>query len=135
MLQGTSLCASISERRPVSNYRCFGTFPQVQKTQPAGDGGEPTSAIACLEQEPVEWASRKEKGPEVGPLLYSHDTCLAMTRYSTGPRHAVCIWEREQALSSADAGLLPTAWSPCFNGRLAFGQVRHGPLFFFTGLW
>jgi hypothetical protein len=31
-----------SERRPVSNYRCFGTFPQAQKTQPAGDGGEPT---------------------------------------------------------------------------------------------
>jgi hypothetical protein len=57
VLQGASLSASISERRPVSNYRCFDTFPQALKTQPAGDGGEPTSAIARLEQEPVEWAN------------------------------------------------------------------------------
>ena len=54
--QGTSPSASISERRPVFNYRCFGYVPAGAEDPAAGDGGEPTSAIACLEQEPVELA-------------------------------------------------------------------------------
>jgi hypothetical protein len=51
VLQGASLSASISERRPVSNYRCLGTFPQRADDQLLAMLAMPASAIDGLEQE------------------------------------------------------------------------------------